>query len=110
MIIKKSAVKDKGLIGTEIEFYVVNTIKELAYYIMDRDSEQYHNDESGRTFDRINAVLINGDCKYVPWHEMNNEIYILIKMCIQTKTTIFCTSGAMQTFVFQISIDMDPVF
>ena len=80
--IKKSAVRDKGLLGTEIEFYVVNTIKELSYYIMDRDSERYHSDESGRTFDRINAVFINGDCNYVPWHDRNNEIYILIKMCV----------------------------
>jgi len=107
--IRKFSLEDNILQDTETSFFTVDSIEDLKHYLYDQDYEHLQHPESGKNFNLIDAVFINGDCSFLPWQKQNLEIFVLIKMCINSDKPLFCTSGAMLTMVYLISTDTENV-
>lgn len=112
--VKKAVTENIGVIDTETIFYKVNKVSELKAYLYQPDIG-YTNIQSGKNFNLIDVVLINGDHCYKPWESENlevvsfHEIFTLIRMCMKSQKPLFCSGGSMLSFYFLSATDLDHV-
>lgn len=57
---------EKSVIDTETVFFMVNNQDELVPFLFQPDVG-FTNTRSGKNFDLVDIVMINGDYKYRPW-------------------------------------------
>ena len=91
----RSKLKDTG----EKTAIQIKKLSGLESYLFLPD-EGYRNNNGAYNFDKIDLLFVDGEENILPWEPQQEQIRILLKMCLLTNKCVFACSFAMQIIAY----------